>query len=253
MLSSQTRKKEQESAEQVESLTFWDHLEEFRWVMIRSLVVLTLLLPFTYWKSQEAINRLIHDCAPPGFSLQYFTLMEPFFTQLKVALVMTLFLAFPYVAWQLWKFSIPAMYSHERQHIGRLALASWALFVGGSIFGYYTVLPAIVRFSLSFQTASVHQSLGLGDFITMMMVLMLSFGLMFQLPIVIITLVRTGLVRKQTLKQKRPLVAVCIGVLAIILTPPDVMSQLIMAAPAYLLFEISLFISREPVPKNQET
>ena len=239
--------------EQDKEPSFLDHLEVFRWVIIRSLVAMVLLLPLTYWGAQPAINRLIHDCAPPGFTLQYFTLMEPFFTQLKVAFILTLFFAFPYIAWQFWRFTMPALHDHERRHFGWLAFASWLLFVGGATFGYFTVLPLLVSFSTSFENPSLHQMLGLSDFVTIAVVLLLAFGLIFQLPIVVITLVRLGLVKKATLKRKRPMIIVAIAITAGVICPsPDVVSQLAMAAPTYLLFECSLLICREPVKKDDE-
>jgi len=239
-----------EQEQEQDKPSFLDHLEVLRWVLIRSLIAIIILLPLTYWGAQPAINRLIHDCAPPGFSLQYFTLMEPFLTQLKVALILTLYLACPYIAWQFWRFTIPALRDHERRNVGWLTFSSWFLFVGGTAFGYFTVLPLLVSFSLSFENASLHQLLGLSDFVSIAVILLLAFGLIFQLPIVVITLVRLGLVSKAILKRQRPIIVVGIALVAGIITPgPDVVSQLAMAIPTYILFECSLLICRDPKPK----
>ncbi len=223
-----------------------DHLEELRWVLIRSLIAVVILLPLTFWAAQPVIDFVVKDCAPQGFTLQYFKLMEPFLTKLKVALILTLFLAFPYIAWQFWRFAIPGMYNKERRIFGTLALFSWLLFVSGVAFGYLVILPFVVQFSLSFENPQLKPLLGLADFISMTVLLLLAFGLIFQLPIAIMALVRTGLVSKATLKHQRPVIVIVIAVLSALLTPPDVISQISMIIPTYCLFELSLFFSKEP-------
>ena len=227
-------------------LSFLEHLEELRWVLFRSLIAIVVLLPLTFWGAQPVINYLIYDCAPKGFTLQYFKLMEPFLTQLKVALILTFFFAFPYIAWQFWHFALPAMHNHERRHFGYLALGSWILFISGLLFGYFVILPFVVRFSLSFENTVIRPLLGLADFVSMTVLLLLAFGLIFQLPIVVMALVRAGIVSKAALRHQRPIIVVCIALLSAFLTPPDVISQLSMAIPTYCLFELSLLFSREP-------
>ncbi len=240
-----------EVSKEKNDLSFLEHLEELRWVLFRSLIAVVILLPLTFWGAQPIINFLIYDCGPTGFSLQYFKLMEPFLTQLKVALVLTLFFAFPYIAWQFWRFAIPAMHDHEKRHFGYLALLSWLLFVGGLVFAYLVILPFVIKFSLSFENSQIRPLLGLADFLSLTALLLLAFALIFQLPIVVIALVRTGIVSKAALKHQRPIIIVSIALISAILTPPDVISQLAMVIPTYCLFELSLLFSREPTTSKE--
>jgi sec-independent protein translocase protein TatC len=231
---------------QEKHMSFIEHLEEFRWLLFRSLLSIIIFLPITFWGAQPIIDYVITNCATKGFSLQYFKLMEPFITELKVALILALSLAFPYIAWQFWKFVTPGLYNKERRRIKYWAVLSWVLFITGTAFSYFIILPIIVHFSLSFQRELVRPLLGLGDFISMTVLLLLSFGLIFQLPIIIMILVGFGVVKKSTLKKQRSLIIVSIALASALLTPPDVMSQLAMALPTYILFEFSLLLSREP-------
>jgi sec-independent protein translocase protein TatC len=238
--------------ESEKDLPILDHLEELRWVLIRSLIAVVILLPLAFWAAQPVINYMVDDCAPEGFTLQYFKLMEPFLTKLKVAIILTLFIAFPYIAWQFWRFAVPGLYNRERRVFGLLAMFSWILFVIGVAFGYLVILPFVVQFSLSFENPQLRPLLGLADFISLTVLLLLAFGLIFQLPIAVIALVRAGIVSKATLRHQRPIIVIVIAVLSALLTPPDVISQISMIAPTYCLFELSLLFSREPASSEDE-
>lgn len=233
-------------AEQEKTMPFLEHLEELRWFLIRSVIAVLVFLPFTFWIARPIVDYIITNSAPKGFSLQYFTLMEPFMTELKIALITGVALAFPYIAWQFWRFVAPGLYEHERRRIKYWAVLSWILFITGMVFGYLVILPFVVHFSLSFQRELVHPLLGLGEFISMTVLLLFAFGLIFQLPIIIMVLVGLGIVRKSTLKKQRPLIIILIALVSALLTPPDVLSQIAMGLPTYFLFEISLLLSREP-------
>ncbi|MFA7232330.1 MAG: twin-arginine translocase subunit TatC [Victivallaceae bacterium] len=227
----------------VKNKTFFDHLEDLRRVALKVLICLFIVLPLSFYLATPAVNFLLKHCCPPGFNLRYFSPMEPLLVQIKIALMLSLFIGLPYIAYQLWSFIVPGLYQHERFWLGRLSIISWILFVTGIGFCYLFVLPAMMKFSLSMETTYLQASIGIDNFIMLTGLMLLGFGIMFQFPLVIFMLAKTGLVNLTTLKKQRPVILVIILILSAILTPPDVFSQLIMAIPTYLLFEISLLLA----------
>jgi sec-independent protein translocase protein TatC len=233
--------------------SFFDHLEELRFVILKIIICLFILLPVMFWLAAPAVDFLVTNCCPPGFTLKYFSPLEPFFVRMKVALLLALFCGLPYIAFQTWRFIAPALYKKERMWISRLSLMSWLLFIGGAVFCYYLILPAMMRFSLSLQTPKLQPVIGIGSFIGLTNMLLLGFGLMFQFPIAVFMLAASGIVKLETLKKQRALVLVIILTLSAILTPPDVLSQIMMTVPAYLLFEISLLLGTIAIKEQKET
>ncbi len=220
--------------------SFLDHLEEFRMVIIKIAVCLIILFPVAFWVSSPAIDFLKESSFPENITLKYFSPMELFFVRMKVGLMIAFFIGLPYIAYQVWQFVVPGLYRHERFWIFYMAIISWALFLGGALFGFYFILPAVMRFALGMQTASVEPAIGVSNFIGLATMLMFGFGVMFQFPIVIFILTASGLVDVRFFKKQRMLMLILILVLAAILTPPDIISQALMAIPTYLLFELGL-------------
>ena len=233
-------------------LTFWEHAEELRWIIIRSLLLVVLIVPVAYWNAPYIMDAILGYCATDEFSLQYFTLMEPFFVQLKIAFVLAMFIAFPYITYQFWKFVLPALTVKEKKHVAKIIFVSIIMFGTGVFFAIFLVLPMVIRFSLSFQRASLNPMLGINNFVNMILIIMLAFGLVFQTPVVVSVFIKLGVLKKAMIAKQRPLIIVIISVISAILTPPDFLSQLIMGIPTYLLFEIALLVSSEPknIPPN---
>lgn len=223
--------------------TFLEHLEELRLVILRILIAVIILFPVAFYFAGDLIVFLVNYSCPADFALRYFAPMEPFFVKIKISLLAAFFAALPYVAYEVWKFVVPALYPDEKRTIERLTLSSWALFLAGTAFCFFLVIPAMMRFSLSMQSAELQAAIGLDNYLDLVGVLLLGFGVMFQLPIVIFFLVRSGMLQIETLKKLRPVIVIVILTLSALLTPPDVFSQLMMAVPTYLLFELSLLLS----------
>jgi sec-independent protein translocase protein TatC len=223
--------------------TFLEHLEELRRVIFKILIAIIIIFPVTFYFAKDLIAFLVDYSCPSDFSLNYFALMEPLFVKIKISLLTAFFVALPYIAYEVWKFVVPALYPEERRTIKRLTLSSWVLFIAGMAFCFFFVVPAMMRFSLSMQNEDLKAAIGLDNYIGLVGMLLLGFGVMFQLPIVIFFLALSGMLEVDTLKKLRPIVMIVILVLSAILTPPDVFSQLMMAVPTYLLFEFSLLIS----------
>ena len=221
------------------------HLEALRSMLLRMLVATVILYPVGYVICPHVIGALVHWCCPPSVgALHYFAPMEVFFVKLKLALVLALVLAYPWNIYQLWQFLLPALYEGERRALKYWLLSSSLLFALGVAFCIAFILPLLMKFSAGFATVEVQPILGLSGFISLSGWLMLAFGLMFQVPILVLVAVRFGLVSYESLRNKRPYVIVLILVLAAILTPPDVVSQLMLAIPTWLLFEIGLLVSK---------
>ena len=233
--------------------SFVSHLEALRNALLRCVIVTAALLPPGYVLAPRAISALTAWCFPDGASLHYFAPMEVFFVQLRLALVIALVLAYPWNAAQIWRFVLPALYKHERRAVARAALISTLLFACGAAFCAGLVLPAVIKFSSGFARQSLEASIGLANFVSLAGWLTLAFGLMFQTPVIALLAVRFGLVSAAGLARKRPYVMTLILVAAGILTPPDVISQLIMAAPTWLLFELGLLAARRLERRNAES
>lgn len=227
------------------------HLEALRGMLLMMLAATALLYPVGYLACPYVIGALVHWCCPPSVgALHYFAPMEVFFVKLKLALVLALVLAYPWNVYQLWRFLLPALYEGERRALKYWLLSSSLLFAMGVAFCITFILPLLMRFSAGFATVEVQPILGLSGFISLSGWLMLAFGLMFQVPILVLVAVRFGLVSYESLRKKRPYVMVVILTLAALLTPPDVVSQLMLAIPTWLLFEIGLLVSKR-VEKQQ--
>lgn len=174
----------------------------------------------------------------------YFHPMEVFALQMKMAFVLSLVVAFPYVVRQVWLFVLPALYERERKFIRGIVLFSSALFIGGVAFCLLVCFPMVVRFGMGFATEGIVATIGISQVVSMALWLSIAFGLMFQFPLVTFGLVKSGIVEYATVCHKRPYVLVGVLVLAAVLTPPDVVSQLVLATPTYLLFELGLLFAR---------
>lgn len=233
--------------------TFIEHLEELRKVIFRILLAVTILLPALFFFADDAIRFLVTHSCPPDFTLRYFSPMEPLFVKIKISLLAAVFVGLPYIAYTLWKFIVPALYPKEQQRIKQLAFSSWILFISGGLFCLFFIIPAMMRFSLSMQSSELEATIGLSNYIGLVGMLLLGFGVMFQLPIVIFFLVLSGMIKLSTLKKQRAIVLIIILVLSALLTPPDIFSQIMMALPTYLLFELSLIVSAVALKTRQAT
>ena len=220
------------------------HLEALRTALLKILLVTALLYPAGYCVSPYVIRWLTKWCFPEGGRLHYFTPMEVFWVRLKLALVLSLIVAFPWNLRQVWNFVLPALYPGERRALGWWLVFSTLLFLGGGAFCVGLSLPLLMKFSQGFATPELTPMLGLSSFLELSGWLTLAFGLMFQAPIVVLLAVRFGVITADSLARKRPYVITVILILAALLTPPDIVSQVMLAAPTWLLFELGLLLAR---------
>ena len=225
--------------------TLIEHIEALRRTLLWIIAITVVVYPLAYALSPYAIRLLVQWCFPPEMGkLHYFSPMEVFWVQLKLAFVLSLVIAYPWNVWQLWRFLLPALYKNERRAVGWGILFSTMLFFAGVAFCVWLILPLMMRFATGFASTELQPIIGLGSFLNLAGWLMLAFGLMFQTPVLVLLLVRFGVVKSSSLAAKRPYVIVGILLLAALLTPPDVVSQVMLGVPTWLLFELGLLLAR---------
>lgn len=229
--------------DQDENLT--GHLEALRNTLIKCFVALGFGLVPMFLAAPYCMRALIKIMIGANeIALNYFSPMEVFMLQIKTAVVLDLLACFPYIARTLWNFIVPALYEHERRFIRSIVLASSLLFVTGVLFCIFFILPLLINFGVSFASSEIKAVFGISNVIGIALWLSVVFGLMFQFPLVTWSLIRADMVSYQTVKDKRPYVFVGILVMSALLTPPDIVSQLMLTVPTYLLFEGGLFFAR---------
>ena len=215
------------------------HIEAFREMLLKcikavGIVLIPMLLVAP--KCLEVFIRLILR-GNNNIALNYFSPAEVFIIQIKFALVLTIIICFPYIAKQVWNFCVPALYDHEKKFIKSIVFTSSMLFITGSLFCLFVILPLIINFGMSFSTSNIQAVLGISNVVNLSVWLILAFGVMFQLPLITHALIKADIVSFETIRNSRPYVIVGLLIIAGILTPPDVVSQIMLFAPTYLLFE----------------
>lgn len=221
------------------------HIEALRTMLLNILKALGIvLIPmlFAAPKCLEIFIKLI--IKDNNIALNYFSPAEVFIIQIKTALILDIIICFPYIAKQVWNFCVPALYEHEKKFIKSIVFTSSLLFILGSLFCLFVILPLIINFGMSFSTPNIKAVLGISNVVNLSLWMILAFGIMFQLPLITHALIKSEIVSYDTVKNCRPYVIVIILILAGILTPPDVVSQIMLFTPTYLLFELGLLYSK---------
>ena len=229
------------------------HIEAFREMLIKCLISLgVVIIPMLFIapKGLDLFIKLLIKGKP--VELNYFSPVEVFLLQIKFAFVLDLILCFPFIMKQVWKFFAPALYENERKFIKSIVLTSSLLFVLGAVFCIFVILPLIINFGISFATQNIKAVLGISNVLNLSLWLTLAFGLMFQLPLITYSLIKSGFVEYKTFEKMRPYVIVIILIIAGILTPPDILSQVLLFTPTYLLFELGLLFSKIKLKKEKD-
>lgn len=192
----------------------------------------------------DFISQPLRAALPPDTPLVFLNAPDVFFTYLKIALVLSLFATAPITFYQFWVFVAPGLYRHERQAFSSYFLGSLGLLLAGGAFAFYVVFPLIFQFFLSFSTDTIQAMPAVKEYLSLVLKLLFAFGMSFQIPIVIMLLVRLNIVDAESLAEKRRYVIVWAFIFAAILTPPDVISQVLLGVPMLLLYEVGLWLAK---------
>ena len=225
---------------------FMSHLEELRTRLIACAIAVGIGFVVCYLFSKELFQILViplKENMPEGDRLIYTNLPEMFFTYLKTAFIAGIMLVAPYVFYQIWMFIAPGLYKKEKKYVFPFVFFSTILFVGGALFGYFVVFPFGFKFFMGFANESIQALPSVNQYFSFAVKLLFAFGVVFELPVVVFFLTKMGVVTPEFLKQKRKYAILLTFVMAAILTPPDVITQCMMALPLIILYEIGIFIS----------
>jgi len=229
--------------------TFISHLVELRDRLLRSLVAIALVFVglFLYPGSGPIYDFLaapLMQALPEGAKMIATGVITPFLVPVKVTAFVAFFVALPYVLYQAWAFVAPGLYAHEKRLVLPLVVASTVLFLLGVAFCYYFVFGKVFAFINSFAPQSITPAPDIEAYFSFVLTMFLAFGVTFEIPVVVVVLARVGIVTLEQLKHARPYVIVGAFVIAAVVTPPDVLSQILLAVPMWILYEVGLIVAR---------
>jgi len=227
--------------------TFLSHLIELRERLVRSLLVVGVFcIPMLYFSSEiyDLLALPLMHSLPQGSRMIATGVITPFLIPMKIAMMAALLLALPFVLYQAWAFVAPGLYAHEKKLVLPLVVSSTVLFFCGMLFCYYIVFGRVFAFIARFAPKSISVAPDIEAYFNFVLGMFLAFGIAFEVPVVVVVLVMTGLVSSQQLREWRGYVIVAIFIVAAVVTPPDVVSQISLAIPMCLLYEIGIFFSQ---------
>jgi sec-independent protein translocase protein TatC len=236
-------------------LPFLGHLEELRSRLVASAIAVGIGFALCYAFSERLFLILaspLTSIMPEGDHLIFTSLPEMFFTYLKISLVSGLLVASPVVFYEMWMFVAPGLYRNEKRLVIPFVSISTVLFVGGSLFAYFIVFPFGFKFFLGFSSEYVKALPSVKQYFSFSIKLLLAFGLVFELPVVIFFLTKLGLVTPAFLKKNRKYAILLIFIVSAILTPPDVITQFMMAVPLLTLYELGIMVARFAKPAKPD-
>lgn len=261
-------------------MSFLDHLEELRWLLIRITIAILICAAVAFFFSSYIFDEILFGPKNPNFiTYHYFCELSQQFgldkslciTEINLpiqnreiggqfsihmwtSITVGFIVAFPFLLWEIWKFISPALYDNEKKYASAFIIVSSLLFFIGVLFGYFIIAPLSVQFFASYIVSTeISNAIDIGSYISLIKTSAIASGLLFELPILIYFLTKVGLVTPQFLRKYRKYTLVIILVLSAIITPPDVISQVIVSIPIMILYEISILISAAVVKKENKT
>jgi sec-independent protein translocase protein TatC len=247
------------NGEQLAEGTLISHLLELRDRLLRSVIAVAVcFVPLAFFQNElfTLIARPLIEKLPDGTSLIATSVVSPFMAPLKLSIMVAVFIAMPYVLLQIWAFVAPGLYKHERRFAAPLIVSSIALFYAGVAFAYYIVFPLMFQFLASTTPDGVRMMTDISNYLDFVLLLFFAFGVAFEMPVAVVLLAATGLVKVEALRRNRGYVILGIFIIAAFLTPPDAISQSFMAVPMYALYELGIvfasMVRRRRAPEPAE-
>ncbi|QIM67388.1 twin arginine-targeting protein translocase TatC [Mannheimia granulomatis] len=242
-------------AEVDESQPLITHLIELRNRLLRCfLCVLIVFCTLVYWANDiyTLLATPLTDNLPEGATMIATNVATPFFTPIKLTIVVSVFLSVPFILYQIWAFVAPALYKQEKRLVYPLLVSSTLLFYCGVAFAYYVVFPLVFGFLTSTAPEGVTMATDISSYLDFVLTIFMAFGICFEVPVAIILLCWSGVTTPEDLKEKRPYIIVAAFVIGMLLTPPDIFSQTLLAIPMCLLFEVGVLCAKFYRPKDDE-
>jgi sec-independent protein translocase protein TatC len=238
-----------------EKQPFLSHLEELRKRLVVCAIAVGIGFVVSYIFSERLFNLLVAPLKavmPEGDQMIFTNLPEMFFAYIKVAFIAGILVSAPLIFYELWMFVAPGLYKNEKKLMAPFVISSTILFVGGSLFGYFIVFPFGFKFFIAFSNEYVKALPSVKQYFSFSLKLLFAFGLVFELPVIMFFLSKLGLITPEFLKKKRKYAILLTFVMAAILTPPDVITQCMMAGPLIVLYEIGILVARLARKKKEE-
>ncbi len=265
-------------AKEQKDMSFLDHVEELRWHLVRSTVAVFLVAIVAFILKDIVFNTILFAPKDPNFftyrffctvskffgteglcitempfTFQSLAMAEQFSIHIWTSITAGFIVAFPFIIWEFWKFISPGLYENERKGARSFIIISSFLFFVGVLFGYYVVTPLSVNFLGNYSISDmVERNIKIGSYIALVRSSVLASGLIFELPIIMYFLTKMGLITPEFLKKYRKHALVLVLILAAIITPPDIISQVIVAIPILILYEISIYISKIVIKRERK-
>lgn len=238
-----------------ESQPLITHLVELRNRLLRAVIcVLVVFAVLVYWANDiySLLASPLTERLPEGATMIATNVATPFFTPIKLTIIVAVFLSVPYILYQIWAFVAPALYKQEKRLVYPLMVSSTLLFYLGVAFAYYVVFPLVFGFLTSTAPEGVTMATDISSYLDFVLTIFLAFGICFEVPVAIILLCWAGITTPQDLTAKRPYIIVAAFVIGMFLTPPDIFSQTLLAIPMIILFELGVLVARFYVPKDEQ-
>lgn len=238
-----------------EATTLIDHLVELRNRLLKAVLSVIIVFAGLAYFAQDLYGLMsapLINAMPEGAQMIATDVASPFFAPFKLTMVLSFFIAIPYVLYQIWAFVAPGLYQNEKKLIAPLMISSSLLFYGGIAFSYFVIFPLAFPFFIGIAPEGVVINTDINSYLNFILKLFFAFGVSFQIPIAIVLLCWTGFTTAASLREKRPYVIVGVFVVGMLMTPPDPISQTLLAVPMWLLFELGVMIGGLYAKNNEE-
>ncbi len=241
-------------------MTLMQHLEELRKRIVRAFAAWFVAFMVCYNYAEQMylqISKPLRAALPPDTKLVFISATEPFFAYLKIGAFAGLLVALPIIFWQVWGFIAPGLYAHEKRYVVPFVVLSSGCFIAGTLFGFFVAFPLMFGFLVQAGTAGgeVVPMLSMGSYLSLASQMLLAFGITFELPIIIFFLARMGVVGYPLLARNRKFALLICFVLGAIFSPPDIISQTVLAVPMFILYELGIwlafFFGKKPAPATE--